>query len=320
MFLLSGCDEFVDEECMLKTRWVEKATLAFPGVNQAGAYFESAISGYPVEPNVDGLTGNRGGGAVFASVDNVNAITQTMYGLRSGTDVSGAMVKLAIPEKDGMRPAWIGIDPASAIHTADLYLGGRTDQASRIRISPGNPALGEWRDDFVLVSIPNGLPRYTPANNVSAHDFVPLPNTAGGWPLRLEIGYGCAKPWRAPYRSAYIASYFAQIAASGSRAFMFCADGRKRVDIIATSSVSTTTITVENWTSRKETNVGPSLGDTNMITLLPMLDDGSTSDTLTAGQVKTWSFYGNPMDVLVVNASQTTAQSNVSIKIKAYDD
>src|SRR6187551_1566097 len=118
---------------------ITRTTLGFPGRNAAGSFFQSGVPG-----------SHDASGAERAPNDAAAFSTYIQ-----NPDLSA--VKLALPPRNGLRVRYIGIDPESAISSAHILLGGRGDDGSRAEISPGNPLIGDIREDFALVTIPISL-------------------------------------------------------------------------------------------------------------------------------------------------------------------
>lgn len=301
-----------------------RAALSFPGPNLLGSFNATSIPG-PFDPSVDGTFGNQGGNAAFASVDNVAGVTGALQEFASNSSLNRSVQKLALPRRNGHPPSWVGIAADSAIHSCDLWMGGRKDDGSRHRIAPGLPLIGLDDDDsFALVSIPVGLPFFAPSGTDNAgHDVQRGGGTTlfGGWPLRLELGYGCLPPRETRVRAPYVAHFVASMAAASSRFLWVCCDGRRRVDItLYSSNVTTTLAAVEDCSTRKDTTTPNANVDIITPVGLPVDDAGNLTAVLTSGTPQTFSFYGNSMNVLRISLSQITNSAFVQCRVKAYDD
>lgn len=221
----------------------------------------------------------------------------------------------------------ISIAPDSAIHTCDIALAGRDGEIARHRISPGNPLIGTFEDDFALVSIPNSLPAAAKGSTVISHDSADAPLTAGtqisGWPLRLEVWRGDNVPIRSDKRAGYYAHFvFAQAAGDDATA-QVCVDGRRRisvtVDVTDVSGAGTCTTTMFGLEPRKVAGSPGNTRDTVIPVPLPLDLIGTLSATTVQGAPDTFAFEGVPLTVLRIAIAQATESAIVQIHVKAYD-
>ncbi len=286
---------------------VERKTLYFPGPSLVSGVFKAC--------GVPGPAAS--GGAMFPTVDPtgstyVNTAQQAYQRMDLPPDVHA-----------------IGIAPDSAIHSCDVAIAGQDGELHRHRISPGNPLLGCRAGDHVFVSIPNSLRCFANSGNSVFHDspVVGILDSAGiqGWPLRLELYRGEAAPIRSHRRALYIAhAVFADVDTAengGVRELVVCVDGRNRIDVqIYVGAVAGVTLALLASEARKTPSNGPT-NDMPCYVPLPMTDAGATSvahavtDTMTL-----YSLVGNPISVLVARITCATNNSDVQLRVLAWDD
>lgn len=184
---------------------------------------------------------NLGGNAFQTNMPGPAALGQLAFGSADAATFAGLVVpleqcsqKLAIANR-GSDVNCIAIAPDSAIHTCDLWIGGKDGEQSHYRVSPGNPFVGCLTEsDYVVVTVPVSLPVLSIDLNVSVRttwDAPPDPSGAvAGWPLVLELWRGAVTPIRGPYRAPYHACFGGTFAdGSTTREFYVCLDGRRRV-------------------------------------------------------------------------------------------
>ncbi len=288
---------------------IQRVTIGFPGLNEDGSTFIGGIPG----PEVSS-------GGVMSPEDRSTFIGN---GITTGyiQDPKKSYRKITLPKVRGMQLSYLGIAPDSAIHSADIALQGEGGAFLRGRISPGNPLLGCQDADWALVSVPNslvGVP--ASSNSIVGHDIVGFRNAGasldfGGWPLRLELGYGSILPVRSPERAVYVGHFLGTPASGQSRTFRICVDGRRRIDVACNSSGGTSTLTAFALESFKTQNAP--LIDTSTAFPLPLDDAGSTS--LAIGSALNVSFFGNPISILELVVAQTVATGVIQLHVKAYD-
>jgi hypothetical protein len=285
---------------------LQKQTLAFPIRNPNGTYVEAAIPGPVSRSN-----------AVFASADAATFATYVQ------ADAMASAIKLDIPRYKGQRCDYIGIAADSAIHSADIFLGGDSAESRRVRISPGNPLIGLIDDtDWCLISVPISFPAFSKDPASVGHDTVGSVNASGNetflWPLRLELGYGGIIPVRSPKRAAYAGHFLANQAAADTRSFYICVDGRTRVDVFVKTTAGTSTLSAWNMENFKVSGAADRDAATSF--QLPLDDTGSLTLGATAAAPLALSFFGNPISILRLDVVQSVATGIIQVKVKAYDD
>ncbi len=233
---------------------------------------------------------------------------------------------LPLPRKHGASPIAVSIAPDSAIYACDLSLGGSDGESQRHRISPGNPLLlGCSAPDSVTVSLPTGIPVMTQPAGWALWDTQGISvggSTLYGFPLRLEVWYGDTIEMlpRSPQRAPYYARGFFNLVTSESRYFVVCVDGRRRIDISLYSFSGAGVTTVSAHSAFVTGSIVPYQEGANWIQL-PLLDDGSTTDTVTGFDTgKTWSFNGNPMSLIRFTMARASNDSLSEVRITAWDE
>lgn len=223
----------------------------------------------------------------------------------------------------------IGIAPDSAIAQCDISFGGRTGETERHRIAPGAPYLGCPKADFMNVTLPNHPVSYNMSllseaigNGIivaSGSDNIPC------FPLRLEIfrGDGSAIPaLRGRTRAPMFTSAFFQdvdtAELSGVRDLIACVDGRRRVDVVCDVDAGGGTVTLKVFDILASRNA--SAIDSVVAQQLDLDDAGTTSIVVSTGFPKTVSFYGNPMTIVMAQATVSANNTTFKLKINAWDD
>lgn len=242
---------------------VVKRVLPFPFLSETGGIRACATAGGETFGSGPALTSPN---TPFTPLDT------------TASQLSSALQRLVIPDHHGLRA--IGISPDSLIDQCDIYVFGRTGDIDRVRISPGNPLVGDLgRDntDFFMVGLPYSLPpvqtNQGPPNKVAVWDSTALTSgtgiTFGTSPLRLELWYGDILPIRDRIRTpltAFWKTRFFSATGADTLEMWVCTAGRRRVYLDIVAANATATITVQGIVMQKsEVGVNSDLANTKQI-------------------------------------------------------
>lgn len=303
-------------------------SLFFPCKNAAGTGLAAGLPGQPTNVGVQGLP---------STSEDTN-----QYRPRDSADVPNLeLVRSGVTVNLGKGVVAISIAPDSHYASCDLWLGGKTEDKSRVNVSVGNPWLGilDDMDSDLRVSLPICAPAIVVDNTgvttgIIAWDSVQQKvtdtdlneSTIYGFPLRLEVWYSDDHQLvenipRVSERSELVGhgviAFLASVTDEGT--FYICTHGRRRIDVHV---FTTTSVTVEISAVEGMKSPDPDGALDQAATLLLELDPdtGATSAVVAAYDV--FSFEGNPITVLKVNLDTTAepgATFQAQIKVIAQD-